>query len=129
MKPVPEPAGVLHPSPPPGAANAVHGHHTPDLVRCGSIPGAVPVPVEREVGEHTCQTVTGGRAGKPMPARVALGGPYFRCGAESEVHACGYAHEAPAAFVAGAEELFDGGDFDLLPDDMGGGRERSGRSR
>ncbi|TXS50101.1 hypothetical protein [Streptomyces sp. t39] len=72
-----------------GAANAVYGYYVPDLVRCNNIPEAVLVPVEREMKEYTCQTVTDGRAGKPMPVRVGLGGPYFRCRGRTEVHACG----------------------------------------
>ncbi|MFB7369526.1 hypothetical protein ACFC0D_06765 [Streptomyces sp. NPDC056222] len=72
-----------------GAANAVYGYYMPDLVRCNNIPKAVLVPIEREMKEYTCQTVTDGRAGKHMPARVTLGGPYFRCKGRTEVHACG----------------------------------------
>ncbi|MEU0231396.1 MULTISPECIES: hypothetical protein [unclassified Streptomyces] len=72
-----------------GAANAVHVSYAPDLVRCNNIPEAVLVPVEREMKEYTCQTVTDGRAGKPMPARVTLSGPLFRCQAKREVRACG----------------------------------------
>ncbi|MFD3945537.1 hypothetical protein [Streptomyces sp. NPDC058579] len=72
-----------------GAANAVYGYYLPDLVRCNNIPPAVLVPIEQEMKEYTCQTVTDGRAGKPMPARVTLGGPFFRCKGRTEVHACG----------------------------------------
>lgn len=50
-----------------GAANAVYGYYLPDLVRCNNIPKAVLVPIEREMKEYTCQTVTDGRAGRPMP--------------------------------------------------------------
>lgn len=72
-----------------GAANAVYGYYTPDLVRCNNIPEAVLVPIDRDMEEYACQTVTDGRAGKHMPARVGLGGPYFRCEGRTEVHACG----------------------------------------
>lgn len=72
-----------------GAANAVYVSYAPDLVRCDNIPRAVLVPVEREMKEYACQTVTDGRAGKPMPVRVSLSGPFFRCQAKREVHACG----------------------------------------
>ncbi|MFE5896199.1 hypothetical protein ACFQ67_02100 [Streptomyces sp. NPDC056488] len=72
-----------------GAANAVYVSYAPDLVRCDNIPRAVLVPVEREMKEYACQTVTDGRAGMPMPVRVSLSGPFFRCQAKREVHACG----------------------------------------
>ncbi|MEU9865431.1 hypothetical protein AB0D99_31640 [Streptomyces sp. NPDC047971] len=72
-----------------GAANAVYGYFLPDLVRCNNIPEAVLVPIERKMPEYTCQTVTGGRAGKPMPVRVTLSGPYFHCQVRREVHGCG----------------------------------------
>ncbi|MER6346014.1 hypothetical protein ACWC10_37790 [Streptomyces sp. NPDC001595] len=69
-----------------GAANAVYGYYLPDSVRCSDIPAAVLVPMHRKT-EYTCQTVEGGKAGKPMPLEVGLVGPWFTCRAR-ELHAC-----------------------------------------
>ncbi|WP_228978521.1 hypothetical protein [Streptomyces sp. DH12] len=72
-----------------GAANAVYTYLAPDLVRCNNIPEAVVVPIERELSKYTCQTVTDGRVGMPIPVRVTLSGPRFYCQVRREAHACG----------------------------------------
>ncbi|MEU2391885.1 hypothetical protein [Streptomyces sp. NPDC007369] len=69
-----------------GAANAIYGYFGPDVVRCSDIPAAVVVPISAWSG-HTCQTVHGGKAGKPMKIEMGLVGPRFTC-RERELHAC-----------------------------------------
>lgn len=69
-----------------GAAHQVYTYFGPDLVRCSAIPKAVLVPMGGTTG-HSCQTVVGGKAGKPMPLEVGLTYTLFKC-RQRTVHAC-----------------------------------------
>ncbi|MCX4783880.1 hypothetical protein [Streptomyces sp. NBC_01264] len=63
-----------------GAANQVYNNYGgPDLVRCSNIPKAVLVPM-LGISGYSCQTVVGGKAGKPMPIEVGLVYPKLQCG-------------------------------------------------